>query len=88
MRVRPPSPSWSSPARRSPCPGTGTAVAAVSYATNAGKVDGKDAAASSSCVSRAAGDLVATASRGRDRDRDQIPGSSSPTSCAAARQPR
>lgn len=51
---------------------TGTAVAAATYATNAGKVDGKDAVPASSTVSRAAGDLVATAARGPDRGR--IPG--------------
>jgi hypothetical protein len=42
----------------------GTSVAAVSFARNAGKVDGKDAVASSATLRRAAGNLVATASRG------------------------
>lgn len=42
----------------------GTSVAAVSFARNAGKVDGKDAVASSATLRRAAGNVVATASRG------------------------
>ena len=51
---------------------TGTAVAAVNYARNAGKVDGKSAVASSASLSRAAGKLVATNRRGADRGK--IPG--------------
>lgn len=47
----------------------GTSIAAVSYARNAGKVDGKDAVASSTTTSRAAGNLVATASRGPNKGR-------------------
>ncbi|UUY03394.1 hypothetical protein LRS13_22430 [Svornostia abyssi] len=43
---------------------TGTAVAAVNYAQNAGKVDGKDAVASSATRAQAAGNVVATASKG------------------------
>jgi hypothetical protein len=43
---------------------TGTAVAAVNYARNAGKVDGKDAVASSATLRQAAGNVVATASKG------------------------
>lgn len=43
---------------------TGTAVAAVNYAQNAGKVDGKDAVASSATLKQAAGNVVATASKG------------------------
>ncbi len=50
----------------------GTSIAAVNYASNAGKVDGKDAVAASTTLSRAAGNLVATNSRGPDRGR--IPG--------------
>ena len=42
----------------------GTSIAAVSYARNAGKVDGKDAVSSSKSLSKAAGKLVATASKG------------------------
>lgn len=51
---------------------TGTAVAAVNYAQNAGKVDGKDAVASSATLRQAAGNVVATASKGDDRG--TIPG--------------
>src|SRR3712207_2034701 len=40
--------------------GTGTAVAAVNYARNAGKVDGKDAVKASASLGRAAGNVVAT----------------------------
>jgi len=47
----------------------GTSIAAVSYARNAGKVDGKDAVASSSSTGRAAGNLIATASRGPNKGR-------------------
>jgi hypothetical protein len=50
----------------------GTSLAAASYVTNAGAVDGKSAVASSSTLSHAAGKLVATASRGTDKGR--IPG--------------
>lgn len=50
----------------------GTSVAAISYARNAGAVDGKSAVASSATLSKAAGKLVATASRGPDKGR--IPG--------------
>jgi hypothetical protein len=50
----------------------GTSVAAVSYARNAGKVDGKDAVKASSSVNKAAGKLVATNKSGPDKGR--IPG--------------
>ena len=50
----------------------GTSVAAISYAKNAGAVDGKSAVASSASSKKAAGKLVATASRG-DR-KGQLPG--------------
>ena len=43
----------------------GTSVAAVNYARNAGKVDGKDAVKSSRSTSKAAGNLVATYPGGR-----------------------
>jgi hypothetical protein len=43
---------------------TGTAVAAVSYASNAGRVDGLSAVGASSSNSRAKGNLVATARGG------------------------
>ena len=51
---------------------TGSAVAAVNFARNAGKVDGKDARAATSSLARAAGDLVATNRTGPDRGK--IPG--------------
>jgi hypothetical protein len=50
---------------------TGTAVAAVSYASNAGAVDGKSAVGASSSTSHAAGRLVATAAGGSAKG--QIP---------------
>jgi len=50
----------------------GTSIAAVNFAANAGKVDGKDAVASSSTLSRAAGNLVATAGSGPGKGR--LPG--------------
>lgn len=50
----------------------GTSVAAVSYARNAGKVDGKDAVSASSTNRKAAGNLVATNRSGDDRGK--LPG--------------
>src|SRR5215204_2501948 len=50
----------------------GTSVAAVSYARNAGKVDGYDAVKASSSTSKAAGNLVAANKSGPDKGR--IPG--------------
>lgn len=47
----------------------GTSIAAVSYARTAGKVDGKDAVASSASLAKAAGNLVATASVGPNKGR-------------------
>jgi hypothetical protein len=52
--------------------GTAVAAVAVDYARNAGKVDGKDAVSASSSPSKAAGNLIATASAGRNKGR--IPG--------------
>lgn len=49
--------------------GTGSAIAAVTYATNAGAVDGKSAVASGATLNRAAGKLVATQRSGSDRGR-------------------
>lgn len=48
---------------------TGTAFAAVNYATNAGAVDGKSAYADGTSLARSAGDLVATQRSGDDRGR-------------------
>jgi hypothetical protein len=50
----------------------GTSVAAVSYARNAGKVDGYDAVKASSSTNKAAGNLVAANKSGPDKGR--IPG--------------
>jgi hypothetical protein len=50
----------------------GTSIAAVNFARNSGAVDGKSAVPSSASLSRAAGRLVATASRGPERGR--LPG--------------
>src|SRR5688500_20355541 len=50
----------------------GTSVAAVSYARNAGKVDGYDAVKASSSTNKAAGRLVAANKSGPDKGR--IPG--------------
>ncbi len=47
----------------------GTSVAAVSYVTNAGAVDGKSAVSASSTLAHAAGRLVATSSSGPDKGR-------------------
>jgi hypothetical protein len=51
---------------------TGTAVAAVSYANNAGKVDGRDAVSSKANADQAAGNLVATGGGGVNKGK--IPG--------------
>lgn len=48
---------------------SGTAVAVVGYARNAGAVDGKSAVSSSASLDRAGGRLVATASAGPNRGR-------------------
>src|SRR5215216_7050409 len=50
----------------------GTSVAAVSFARNAGKVDGYDAVRASSSTKKAAGKLVAANKSGPDKGR--IPG--------------
>jgi hypothetical protein len=50
----------------------GTSVAAVSYVTNAGAVDGKSAVSAGSTLDHAAGRLVATNSGGTDKGR--LPG--------------
>lgn len=48
---------------------SGTAIAAVTYAANAGAVDGKSAYADGTTLTKAAGDLVATQRKGQDRGR-------------------
>lgn len=72
MRLKMPSPSLVISIIALVMATTGTAVAAVSYARNAGAVDGKSAVRASSSVARAAGKLVATNRGGADRGK--IPG--------------
>jgi hypothetical protein len=48
---------------------SGTAIAAVDFARNAGAVDGKSAVSARSSLSRAAGKLVATSKSGPDKGR-------------------
>jgi hypothetical protein len=71
MRIRKPSPSLVVAFVALVFAMTGTAVAAVSYASNAGAVDGKSAVGASSSTAHAAGRLVATAAGGSAKG--QIP---------------
>jgi hypothetical protein len=64
MRIRKPSPSLVISIIALVMASTGSAIAAVSYARNAGAVDGRSAVGASSSLSHAAGRLVATASGG------------------------
>ena len=50
----------------------GTSVAAVSYARNAGQVDGYDAVKASSSTNKAAGNLVAANKSGPDKGRNLL----------------
>ena len=72
MRVKRPSPSMVVACIALVMASTGTAVAAVNYAANAGKVDNKDAVHAGASLAQAAGDVVATQRTGPDRGR--IPG--------------
>ncbi len=72
MRLRMPSPAMVVAIIALVVSSSGTAVAVVSYARNAGAVDGKSAVSASSSLKRAAGRLVATASAGPGKGR--IPG--------------
>jgi hypothetical protein len=72
VRINRPSPSMVVSCVALVMASTGTAVAAVSFAENAGKVDGKDAVFSGASLRQAAGDVVATNRSGIDRGR--IPG--------------
>ena len=72
MKVKRPSPSMVVSCVALVMASTGTAVAAVNYAANAGKVDGKDAVHAGATLRQAAGDVVATQRSGTDRGR--IPG--------------
>src|SRR3954471_6968032 len=71
MRIRKPSPALVVAFVALVFAMTGTAVAAVSYASNAGAVDGKSAVGASSSTSRAAGRLGATPAGGSTKG--QIP---------------
>ena len=72
MRIKRPSPSMVVSCIALVMASTGTAVAAVSFAENAGKVDGKDAVFAGATRAQAAGDVVATNRSGPDRGK--IPG--------------
>jgi hypothetical protein len=72
MRVKRPSPALVISLIALVMATTGTAVAGVSFVANAGRVDGKDAVASSATLRQAAGKLVATQRRGTDRGK--LPG--------------
>lgn len=72
MRMRKPSPSMVVSCVALVMASTGTAVAAVNYAANAGKVDNKDAVHAGATLAQAAGDVVATRKSGTDKGR--IPG--------------
>ena len=72
MKLRRPSPSLVISLVALVMASTGTAVAAVTYATNAGQVDGKDAHRARVSRAKAAGDLVATERGGPDKGK--IPG--------------
>jgi hypothetical protein len=64
MRIRKPSPAMVVAIIALVMASTGSAVAAVSFARNAGAVDGRSAVSASSSNSTAAGNLVATRSKG------------------------
>lgn len=72
MKISPPSPAMGVAFAALVMATTGTAVAAVSYATNAGRVDGRDAVSSKTSNERAAGKLVATAGAGPSKGK--LPG--------------
>src|SRR4051794_39429463 len=69
MRIRRPSPSLVISVVALVMATTGSAVAAVSFARNAGAVDGKSAVSASSSLKHATGRLVATASGGSHKGR-------------------
>jgi hypothetical protein len=69
MRIRRPSPSLVISVIALVMATTGSAVAAVSFARNAGAVDGKSAVSASSSLRHAAGRLVATARSGGHKGR-------------------
>ena len=80
MRIRKPSPSMAVASIALFVSLGGTSVAAVSYARNAGKVDGRDAVKSTATKSKAAGKLIATIASGRrqGQDPERAPGRRGP----------
>ena len=72
MRIRRPTPAMGVALTALVFSMTGTGIAAVNYARNAGAVDGKSAVSASTKLSRAEGRLVATARGGSDKGK--IPG--------------
>jgi hypothetical protein len=69
MRIKRPSPSMTVASVALFVSLGGTSIAAVNYARNAGKVDGRHAVSPTSTLSRAAGELVATKRKGADKGR-------------------
>ncbi|MGH2949438.1 MAG: hypothetical protein ACRDPC_24825 [Solirubrobacteraceae bacterium] len=69
MRIKRPSPSMTVASIALFVSLGGTSIAAVNYARNAGKVDGRHAVSPTSTLSRAAGELVATKRKGADKGR-------------------
>lgn len=69
MRIRRPSPAMVIALLALVMATSGTAIAAVDFARNAGAVDGKSAVSARSSLSRAAGKLVATSKSGPDKGR-------------------
>jgi hypothetical protein len=67
MRIRRPSPATVIALVALVMATSGTAIAAVDFARNAGAVDGKSAVSAKSSLSRAAGKLVATSKSGPDK---------------------
>lgn len=72
MKIKAPSPAMGVALLALAVASSGTAVAAATYAANAGKVDGRDAVSSRSSTKKAAGALVATAGGGPSKGK--IPG--------------
>ncbi len=69
MRIKRPSPSMMVASIALFVSLGGTSIAAVNYARKAGKVDGRDAVHAASTLSQAAGELVATKSKGANKGR-------------------
>lgn len=72
MKLKAPSPSMAVALTALFVASSGTAVATATYVANAGKVDGRDAVSSKASLRQAAGNLVATETKGSDKG--TIPG--------------